>query len=181
VEDRDPIKQLQHLLDDPGKVLERIARIHSALGSINSASSIAPPIAPAATPAAVTTTPVPKREDGLYHDAFRTLRQIQTQIEERVRPLALLTLQAEVERLRAQSRQERTALDECVERIERSVESCVNRIGETRKIYGDLTALNHRLTELGAATENLPECPQSHDDREIIDSRLEGLRRERKL
>ena len=181
MEDRDPIKQLQHLLDDPGKVLERISRIHSALGSLNSPSSVAPPIAPGATPAAVEAAPVPKREGGLYHDAFQTLRDMQTQIEERVRPLASLVVQAEIERLREQSRQEGNALDECVGRIERTLESCVDRIGESRKIYADLTALNRRLSDLGAGTETFPDCPQSHDDREIIDSRLQCLRREGKL
>jgi len=34
VEDLDPIKLLQSLLDDRGKVLEKISGIHSALNSI---------------------------------------------------------------------------------------------------------------------------------------------------
>lgn len=109
------------------------------------------------------------------------LRDMQAQIEECIRPLALLTVQAEVERLREQVRQERAALEKCAERIDRSLESCLHRIDDSRSIYADLIALTGRLAELGAATEPLPEFSTSQDPSEIIHSRIERLREKGKI
>ena len=181
MEDRDPIKQLQRLLDDPGKVLERISRIQSALGSIHPPSSTAAPDTPVASLPPTETVAILKVADRPYDNLLQMLRDMQAQIEECIRPLALLTVQAEVERLREQVRQERTALEKCAERIDRSLESCLHRIDDSRSIYADLIALTGRLAELGAATEPLPEFSTSQDPSEIIQSRIERLREKGKI
>lgn len=181
MEDRDPIKQLQRLLDDPGKVLERISRIQSALGSIHPPNSTAAPDTPVASLPPTETVAILKVEDRPYDNLLQMLRDMQAQIEECIRPLALLTVQAEVERLREQMRQERAALEECAEGIDRSLKSCLHRIDDSRSIYADLIALTGRLTELGAAAEPLPEFSTSQDSREIIHSRIEHLRGKGKI
>lgn len=181
MEDRDPIKQLQRLLDDPGKVLERISRIQSALGSIHPPSSTAAPDTPVASLPPTETVAILKVADRPYDNLLQMLRDMQAQIEECIRPLALLTVQAEVERLREQVRQERAALEKCVEQIDRSLEFCLHRIDDSRSIYADLIALTGRLTELGAATETLPEFSTSQDPCEIIHSRIERLREKGKI
>jgi hypothetical protein len=176
VEDRDPIKQIQHLLDDPGKVLERISRIQSALGSINTPSSAAP-----ATSLAGEAAPVSETEEGTYRGVLQTLREMQSHIEQRLRPLALQTVQAEAERLSEWMKHEQRALDECLARIDENVLTCVERISESQKKYIDLTALKKRLEEFGASTQSLPELSTSEDPGQIIIARLESLRRDGKI
>ena len=176
----DPIRQLQHLLDDPGKVLEKISRIQSALGAIKApdpALSSATPPAPSA--GAFKTDS--KSAECPFDRLLQTLRVMQAQIEERLRPLMLQTVQAEVEYLREQAQQDQIALNECLASIDRSITACFERIDESRQSYAELTRLNQRLTQLGAAAESLPEDPCTKDPREIIYSRLENLRREGKL
>jgi septal ring factor EnvC (AmiA/AmiB activator) len=175
VSEPDPIKQLQHLLEDPGRVLERISRIQSAIGAITPSSSSAPELS-AATSARAETTIILKSEDRPYDGLLQMLRDMQSQIEQRVRPLALLTVQSEVEHLRELSKQEQTALDECVAQLDRNILTCVDRIEESRKLHAELTTVNQRLEELGAPTEGLPDFPTSQDSKEILKSRIERLR-----
>jgi chromosome segregation ATPase len=177
VDDRDPIKQLQHLLDDPGKVLERISRIQSALGSINTPNSEARP----AVPVVAEARPTPKNEDDSYRHLLQTLRDIQSKIEGRVRPLALQAVQAEADRLTEWVKREQRALEECLARIDENLLTCVDRIKESQSRYVDLTALKKRLEELGAPTRSLPEFSVSQDPSQIITARLDSLRRDGKI
>jgi hypothetical protein len=174
VEDRDPIKHLQHLLDDPGKVLERISRIQSALGSINAARSEAPP-------GPTVARPIAKTDEGDYSTLLQAFRNIEAQIEERLRPLALQTVEAEAERLNECMRREQRALDECLARIDENLVACADRIKESQTRYVDLTALKKRLEELGASTPSLPELSTTENPGQIIVARLKTLRRQGKL
>ena len=177
MEDRDPIKQLQHLLDDPSGVLERISRIQSALGSIQTSSSEATP----ATPPVVEAASISKSETSYYSGLLQTLRDLQTQIEERLRPLALQTVQAEVERLTEWMKYQQRGLDECLARIDENLLTCVERIKESQEKYIDLVSLKKQLLELGASTPALPEFSPSQDPTEIITARLESLRQDGKI
>ena len=177
MEDRDPIKQLQHLLDDPGGVLERISRIQSALGSIQTPSLEATPAAP---PVAETES-ISKSETSDYSGLLQTLRDMQTQIEERLRPLALQAIQAEVERLTEWMKYQQRGLDECLARIDGNLLTCVERIKESQEKYLDLVSLKKRLQGLGVSTPSLPEFSPSQDPTEIITARLESLRRDGKI
>jgi hypothetical protein len=175
VEDLDPIKLLQSLLDDRGKVLEKISGIHSALNSIRNS----PPLVTAAAHpmgAAVTEPQLnPVGEDHAYDRLSQTLRDVQSQIEERVRPLAQQSVQLEVERLRAQAVRDQAALKDCMERIDQSVLACVERLREYQSRYMDLTTLNERVTALGATPEVLPYDLVTQDVSETITLRLERL------
>jgi hypothetical protein len=175
VEDRDPIKQLQHLLDDPGGVLERISRIQSALGSIQTPSSEATAAAPV-----VKTGPI-SSETSNYSGLLQTLRDMQARIEEHLRPLALQTVQAEADRLTEWMKYQQRSLDECLARIDEQLLACVERIKESREKYLDLISLKKRLQEMGISTPSLPEFSPSQDPAEIIAARLESLRQDGKL
>ena len=166
--DSDPIKQLQHLLDDPGKVLERISRIQSALDTINTPGSEGSPSVPA----------VP--DDG-YSGLLRKLADLQLQIEERLRPLAQQTVEAETERLRDWVKREQKALDQCLARIDENLLTCIELIGDSQKRHIDLNALKKRLEELGAATHGLPELSTSQDPSQILIARFETPRRDGKI
>jgi len=168
VADSDPIRQLQHLLDDPGKVLERISRIQSALDTINTPGSEGSPSVPA----------VP--DDG-YSGLLRKLADLQLQIEERLRPLAQQTVEAETERLRDWVKREQKALDQCLARIDENLLTCIELIGDSQKRHTDLSALKKRLEELGAATHGLPELSTSQDPSQILIARFETPRRDGKI
>jgi hypothetical protein len=175
VEDRDPIKQLQHLLDDPGKGLEKISRIQSALGSITSSAEKPPSGTRAAENSLAQTDGDP------YSGLLENVRELRLQIEERLRPLAEQAVQAEVERLSERLKQEQRALGECLGRIDENLLACVERIQESQKKLADLSSLKIRLEELGASPASLPEFSTAQDPGEIISARLEILRRTGKL
>ena len=176
--DLDPIRQIQHLLDDPGKVLEKISRIQSVLGAIKAPDTTPPPETP---PGAVPTGELKPVLNPPFDRLLQTLRDMQVQIEERLRPLALQAVQVEVEYLRREAEQDRSALNECLARIDRSIATCFERIDESWQKHAELTRLNKHLAELGAAPESLPEASYWQDPSEIIYSRLENLRREGKI
>lgn len=177
MEDRDPIKQLQHLLDDPGKVLEKISRIQAALGSVKAPVAEAAPDAPISSEAGS----VAKTDAETYGSLLQALRDMQSQIEESLRPLAERVVQAETERLRDWIAREHRALDECLARIDQSILACVELIQESKKKHTDLTTLKQRLEEFGAASSALPELSQSQDPGEIINARLRSLREHGKI
>ena len=175
MEDLDPIKQLQNLLDDRGKVLERISGIHSALNSLKSTgSALAEPHPPAATSPAVEAKSIPIAEDRLYDRLLNALREMQTQIEERVRPLAQETLHLEQARLREQWQQEHSAMAECLTRLDECIATCMDRINEYQERYAELVRLNQRLATLGSEPEPLPER-LTKNIAETISDRLEKL------
>jgi len=178
VEVLDPIKQLQSLIDDRDKVLEKISSIHSALDSIIKTNNSTP--APQAVLAAENKS-VQIAEDRLSDRLFQTLHAMQAQIKERVRPLAQQTIEIEVARLREMSKQDQTALLECLARIDQSILSCIERVGEYQKRHSELTRLNQRLATLGAEPQPLPDLWPSQDPGEMIRFRLEELRLKRNL
>jgi hypothetical protein len=177
VEDRDPIKQLQHLLDDPGGVLERISRIQSALGSSQTPSSKA---ASANSPISETES-ISKGETPDYSSLLRAIHDMQRQIEERLRPLAAQTIQAEAARLTEWVQYQQRALEGCLTRIDEHLLACVERIKESQEKYLDLVSLKKRLDDLGARTQSLPEFSPSQDPAEILTARLESLRQNGKI
>jgi hypothetical protein len=181
VADPDPIKQLQSLVEDRGKVLEKIASIHSALGSI-AETPASPPRAPQAVPEIVTEDKsVQVAEDRLYDRVLQALHEMECQIEQRVRPLAQQTMEIEVARLREQSKHDQISLDECLTRIDRCVLSCLERIDEYQSRHSELKRLNHHLARLGAEAQPLPDHYPAQSASEIIHSRLEELRLKGKI
>ena len=179
MEDLDPIKRLQSLIDDRNKVLEKISGIHSALDSIIKTTNSIPP-APEAVPAAANKS-IPIPEDRLYDRLFQTVQDMQAQIEERVRPLAQQTIEIEVARLHEMSTQDQTALLECLARIDQCILSCIDRLGEYQKRHSELMRLNQRLAALGAEPQPLPDLWPAQDPGEMIRFRLEELRLQRKI
>jgi len=182
VEDLDPIKQLQSLIDDRGKVLEKISSIHSALGSIIDSTGSTPPApqAPEAVPTRQDKS-IQVAEDRLYDRLVQTLNDMQAQIEERVRPLAQQTVEVEIQRLREQSKQNQTALVECLARIDQGILSCIDRIGEYQSGHAELLKLNQRLATLGADPQPLPDHWPTQNASEMIHFRLEELRLKGKI
>lgn len=176
----DPIRQLQHLLDDPGKVLEKISNIQSVIDALKGqpAPSTAIPSQPPAGPA---NDAAPKNPEHSFDRLLQMLRDMRVQIEERMRPLAVQALEAEVASLCARAKQDQRALKECIERIDGSIAVCLNRIDEGRQAYDRLISLNRRLTELGDVAEPLMQNPYSQSAPEFIGFRIESLRQEGKL
>ena len=175
MEDQDLIKQLQSLLTDRSKVLERVSSIHAMLDSIKA------PIAGAANSESIAETAavVPAPNEQPYDRLLHIVRDMQSQIENQVRPLAQQAIAFEVERLRERAGIDQRDLSACVEQIDRCISACVQRAHEYRREHAELTLFNARLTALGAAPEPLPECVSKITD--IIDARLEWLRVQQKI
>jgi len=175
--DFDPIKQLQSLLEDRGKVLEKISSIHSALGSIASPEAVAPQQAEA-PPAQ---SPSPLNQDRVYGRLLQALGDMQAQIEQRVRPIAQQVVELEIARLREQSDYDQAALQQCLAQIDQCILTCVDRLDEYQKKHASLIALNERLASLGASPEALPEEFKPLDLADAVRLRLELLAQRRRL
>ncbi len=176
--DFDPIKQLQSLLEDRGKVLEKISSIHSALGSITSAQAAAPE--PPQTQAAPVQSASRFSQDPVYGRLLQALGDMQAQIEQRVRPIAQQVVELEVARLREQSDHDQAALKQCLAQIDLGILTCVDRLDEYQQKHASLITLNERLESLGASPEALPEklVPLNLDD--ALRARLEALGQSRR-
>jgi len=70
------------------------------------------------------------REQQAYDRLMRALPEMQTQIEEGVRPVAEQVVQQEVERLRSQSEQQRSILKDCLAHIDQSILNCRSQMDE---------------------------------------------------
>lgn len=172
--DPDPIKQLQGLLDDPGKVLEKISSIHSALDSIKTnlpQSSEAETLVGQATQ-----RPGALPDDPVYGRLLQALRDMQAQIEARIRPIAQEIVRNEVARLRDESDEHQSALKVCLAQIDQNILNCLARMDEYQRRCADLSALNLRLADLGAAPEQLSPTIAIDNAADSIVARLDGLR-----
>ena len=165
-----PIRQLQHLLNDPSNLLERISRIQSVIGS-----------AQPAEPVANAREDLKDAELPPYEKLLSMLRDMQLKIDQRVRPLALQAVHEETERLRHLAEQEQVARDECLARFDRSLAVCMDRISEFRTLRIKLNAINNRLTELGVAAESFRDVAAMGSMSEFMQARIEELRRQGKL
>ena len=181
MDDLDPIRQLQHLLDDPGKLLEKITSIQSALGSIRAPDSTGAEESAVPTSPTDQIHPTAKAPNRRYSRALQTLNEIKAQLEERLLPLGRALAQAEVEQLRERARQQRTAMNECLAQVDRRMLACLDRMHESMRRYANLTALNQRLVSLGSPAEPLPDFAPSENPIEIVQYRVDTLRRQEKI
>lgn len=143
VEDQDPIKQLQSLLTDRNKVLERIFGIHAMLDSMKSPASSAASIESSPNTASVAPAPSAEPYDRLSH----MLRDMQSQIENQVRPLAQQAIDFEVQRLRERAAIDQRDLRGCLEQIDRCVSACIQRAREYQREW----TLDRPGSDAGAA------------------------------
>ncbi len=179
--DLDPIKQLQSLLEDRGKVLEKISSIHSALGSSQAPDLAVPAQDPIRGAGLLQSTANSLGPEPGYARALQLLRDMQSQIEARVRPMVQQVIELEVAQIREHSGRDQATLNDCLARIDQCLVSCVEHIAEYQSKQGSLVTLNERLTSLGEAPEPLPEQLLKQDPSVIIQSRIEDLRRQGKL
>lgn len=180
MEDRDPLKQLQSFIYDHSQVLEKISSIQSALQAIRSAGSASSETEPA------TTSPIeiksrPDVQGRLYDGVLATLREMQAQIEGRLRPLAEETLRAEKTPLRERYSQEYKRLEECAVRIDQCILNCRERIDAYEKGRAELARLNQHLIALGADPVPLPEPLEAENIAAIVSKRFDKLRRQGKV
>jgi hypothetical protein len=165
----DPIRHLQQVLEDPSHLLERISRIQSAIGSAKPAE--------ASNPA----EEVSESDKSPYDGLLRMVRDMQTQIDRHVRPLALRAMHAEADRLQKLAGRELVAQKECLAALDRTLSTCVDRIHEFRRVQGQLAELNRKLDDLGAPPEWTPGFDPAGTLTEILQDRIAKLRRQGKL
>jgi len=167
--DQDPIKQLQSFLDERGQVLEKISSIHSVLGSLRGD----PPSSSTLQPPADTSPEVPGTVvDAHYRRLLQALQEMQTQIEQRLRPAVQLVVQTQVDQLLGQSDEKMAALRDCLGQIDRSVLQCLSGLDEYQRGYADLETLNKNLAGLGVSPQPLPDKISVDHLSETIGARL---------
>lgn len=121
------------------------------------------------------------KEEQAYERLMQALHEMQTEIEEGVIPVAEQVVQREVERLRSQSEQEKSILQECLAHIDQSILNCRAQIDEYRQTRSDLVALNERLANLGAESVMVPDHFPAENLGDMILARLQGLRAKGKI
>lgn len=169
--DQDPIKQLQSFLDQRGNVLETISSIHSTLGSLRGDPQSSSTSQSAAEIPLATATVV----DAHYQRLLQALQEMQSQIEQRVRPAVHLVVQNQVDQLRGQSDEKIAALRDCLGQIDRSVMQCLAGLDEYQNRYADLDNLNKNLAGLGVAPVPLPDKISVDYLSETLSARLTRL------
>jgi hypothetical protein len=106
---------------------------------------------------------------------------IQAQIEGHVRPVAKQVIYTEVDRLRNLSEQQKSILNVCLMRIERTILDCQSQMEEYRQTRSDLAALNQQLASLGAEPMPMPTQLPAETLGDLILARVEELRVEGKI
>ena len=121
------------------------------------------------------------KEEQTHERLLQALGDIQAQIEGHVRPVAKQVIQAEVERLRNLSEQQKSILKDCLMRIERTILDCQSQMEEYRQTRSDLAALNQQLASLGAEPMPVPNHLPAETLGDLILARVEELRVEGKI
>jgi DNA repair exonuclease SbcCD ATPase subunit len=121
------------------------------------------------------------KEEQTHERLLQALGDIQAQIEGHVRPVAKQVIQAELERLRNLSEQQKSILKDCLMRIERTILDCQSQMEEYRQTRSDLAALNEQLASLGAEPMPMPNHLPAETLGDLILSRVEELRVEGKI
>jgi DNA repair ATPase RecN len=170
--DQDPIRQVQSFSEERYKMLEQIRSISSTLVSFRADPPSMPALNSATNSSADATL-----MDLQYQRLMQALREMQTQIDHRVRPAVQLMVQNEVDHLRAQSEEKLAALRNCLSQIDQSILQCLAGLDEYQKCYVDLVMLNKKLTDLGVSPEPLPENISLGPLSETISARITNLGR----
>jgi len=121
------------------------------------------------------------KEEQTHERLLQALGDIQAQIEGHVRPVAKQVIQAEVERLRNLSEQQKSILNDCLIGIDRTILDCQSQMEEYRQRRSDLAALNEQLASLGAEPLPMPNHLPAETLGDLILARVEGLRVEGKI
>ena len=121
------------------------------------------------------------KEEQTYERLMQALRDMQAQIEARVRPVAEQVVQAEVERLKDLSERHQSVLRDCLSHIDQNLLKCRTHLDEYRQTRSELALLNERLAKLGADPAPVPDHLPTENLADIIRARVEGLRMEGKI
>ena len=166
--DHDPIR----FSEERNKMLEQISSIKSTLVSFHG-----DPPSMAALNSATNSSPDATLMDLQYQRLMQALREMQAQIDQRVRPAVQSMVQNEIDYLRAQSEEKIAALKDCLSQIDQSILQCLAGLDEYQKCYVDLAMLNTKLTDLGVSPEPLPENIPLDQLSETISARIANLSR----
>lgn len=121
------------------------------------------------------------KEQQAYERPMRSVGGMQAQIEGGVRPAVEQFAQAEVERLRSLSEQQKAILRDCLAHIDQSILNCRAKVDEYRQTRSDLAALNERLANLGAEPMTIPDHFPTENLGDLMLARLQGLRAKDKI
>lgn len=177
-----PVEELQNLFNEREEVVKKIVGVEAALTHIKksvSASLASKFMEPGE--GRVEFKEDLMKEEQTYERLLQALRDMQAEIEQRVRPVAEQVIQAEIDRLRTLSERRRNALADCITMIDQSLLSCRVKMTEYHHTKADLQTLNERLAKLGADPIPIPEFLPTENLGDLIMARIENLRAEGKI
>jgi chromosome segregation ATPase len=176
-----PVEQLYGLLHERKALAGKLAGVQAALHSLRNNISSVIVEQYVHNGVAIGFREDLMKEEQTYERLLQALHDMQAQIEERLRPVAEQVVQAEVERLRSLSEQQKTTLSDCVAHIDQSILNCRKQMNEYRQTRSDLAILNERLANLGAEPAVIPDFFPTEDLADLILARMQGLRAEGKI
>lgn len=172
----EPIEELHRLLTEQKRVAEKIADVQAAL------SHIKKKISESLLQQYVTTTEEKiaikedlMREEQSYERLLQALRDMQREIEERIRPVEEQIVQAELDCLKSMFEQQKNALTDCLGKIDQKILECRLQLAEYNRIHTDLKTLNERLSRLGTGSLPMPDFLPIDNLAELIKGRIEDL------
>jgi hypothetical protein len=121
------------------------------------------------------------KEEQAHERLLQALDDMQAQIDGYNRPVAKQAIQAGVERLRNLAEQQKSILNDCLMRIDRTILDCQSQMDEYRQRRSELAALNERLACLGAEPMPIPDHLPAETLEDLILARVQELRLEGKI
>lgn len=172
-----PIEALQSVLEERKKVVKKSGEIETALTQIrkNISVTLVQQHVNIKEGENVEIKEDLMKEEQTYERLLQALRDMQVEIEERVRPVAEQVVEAEIDRLRDMSERHKSALTNCVSSIDQSILNCREHMTEYHRMRSDLDALNERLSKLGADPVAVPDLLPADNVGDLIKARIDNL------
>jgi chromosome segregation ATPase len=171
-----PIEALQSVLQERKKVAKKTTEVETTLAQIRkniSASLVQQHLKKEGEDVEIKEDLM--KEEQTYERLLQALRDMQVEIEERVRPVAEQVIEAEVDRLHDLSEHHKNALANCVSSIDQSILNCRAHMTEYHQMRADLDMLNERLSKLGAEPVPVPELLPADNVGDLIKARIDNL------
>jgi chromosome segregation ATPase len=120
-------------------------------------------------------------QEQYYERLLLALDEMKRDLAQKIRPLELQIIEANREYLRETIDLHTRRLNRCLEKIDEKTLACRQHLEEYNSIRSELQSLNDKLSQLGAAPQDLPGVPTGGDLSEMILLRLEYLKSHGKI
>lgn len=178
----EPLEKLVKLIGDDAQVDERIRDTQAALTLVK--RRVSETLAQHYIATREVRIQMPEdlmREEQSYERLLQALQDMKSEIAKQIRPVEEQIIQANVDHLRQSFGQESRRLSKCIEEVDDNILACRQYLQEHERIRSSLTAINQKLSQLGAEGIQIPDGLDTSDLGEIVRQRIEHLRSQGKI